>query len=45
MNKVILLAVVHRIGNALAGIFVMKFNNILGRIKIIKYSLIVLALA
>lgn len=45
MNKVIFMAVVHRIGSALAGIFVMRFNNTLGRIKIIKYSLLVLTLA
>jgi hypothetical protein len=45
MNKVILMAVIHRVGNALAGLCVMKFNNIIGRIKIIKYSLLILAAA
>lgn len=45
MNKVILMAVIHRIGSLLAGIFVLKFNNIIGRIKIIKYSLLILACA
>lgn len=45
MNKVILMAVIHRIGSLLAGLCVLKFNNTIGRIKIIKYSLIILACA
>lgn len=39
------MAVFHRIGNACAGVFVLKMNNKLGRIKIIKYSLLLLASA